>query len=80
MTPQVLRRLRKREQRPGEVSDATADVYSRQREDFVPLEEISERSRFIADTSRHPREITDEIADVVTHLFEEPRRAEPSAV
>jgi aminoglycoside phosphotransferase family enzyme/predicted kinase len=74
---EVLRRLRKREQRPGEVSDATTDVYSRQREDF---DEIPERRRFIADTSRHPQEIADEIADVVTHLFEEPQHAVASAI
>jgi aminoglycoside phosphotransferase family enzyme/predicted kinase len=76
---EVLRRLLKRERRPGEVSDATADIYVRQHADFVPLDEIPERSRFIADTSRHPQEIADEIADVVTHLLEEPQHTEASA-
>jgi hypothetical protein len=76
---EVLRRLRKRERRPGEVSDATADVYSRQREDFVPLDEIPERRRLVADTSRHPQEIANEIANVLTHLFEAPQHAEASA-
>jgi aminoglycoside phosphotransferase family enzyme/predicted kinase len=68
---EVLRRLRKRERRPAEVSDATTDVYLRQREDFVPLEEIPERRRFIADTSRHSREIAEEAVTLVKHLFEE---------
>jgi uncharacterized protein len=76
---EVLRRLLKRERRPGEVSDATADIYVRQRADFVPLDEIPERRRFIADTSHHPQEIADEIADVVTHLLEEPQHTEASA-
>jgi hypothetical protein len=77
---EVLRRLRKRDQRPGEVSDATADIYVRQRDDFVRLDEIPERRRLVADTSRHPHEIANEIADVVTHLFAEPQHAEASAV
>jgi predicted kinase len=76
---EVLRRLRKRERRPGEVSDATAEVYLRQREDFVPLDEIPARCRFIADTWRQPRDVADEIADVVTHLFEAAQHAEASA-
>jgi uncharacterized protein len=77
---EVLRRLRKRERRPGEVSDATADIYVRQRDDFVPLDEIPERRRLVANTSRHPQEIANEIAHVVTNLFEEPHHAEASAV
>src|SRR5579864_108585 len=76
---EVLGRLRKRERRPGEVSDATADIYVRQREDFVPLDEIPERLRLVADTSRHPQEIANEIADVVTHLFKEPQPVEAAA-
>ncbi len=75
---EVLRRLLKRERRPGEISDATADIYVRQHADFVPLEEIPERCRLIADTSRRPRDVADEIADVVTHLFEEPQYPEAS--
>jgi uncharacterized protein len=76
---EVLRRLRKRERRPGEVSDATAGIYVRQREDFVPLDEIPERRRLVADTSRHPQEIANEIANVVTHLFAGPQHAEARA-
>ena len=73
---EVLRRLRKRARRPGEVSDATADIYVRQHEDFVPLDEIHESCRMVADTSRHPGEIADEIAGAVKLLFEEPQNAE----
>jgi predicted kinase len=76
---EVLRRLHKRARQPGEVSDATSDVYVRQREDFVPVDEIPERSRFVADPSRHPQETAVEIADVLRHLLEEPRHAEVPA-
>jgi aminoglycoside phosphotransferase family enzyme/predicted kinase len=76
---EVLHRLRKRERQHGEVSDATADIYVRQRAYFVQLDEIPERCRLIIDTSRHPREVADQIADVVTRLFEEPQHSEASA-
>jgi len=37
---EILRRLREREKRPEEVSDANVEVYLRQRDDFAPLAEI----------------------------------------
>lgn len=46
----TLERLKKRQQRPGEVSDATVAVYLRQREEFVPLSEIPESRRIVVAT------------------------------
>lgn len=46
----TLERLNKRQRRPGEVSDAMVAVYLRQREDFVPLNEIPESMRLIVTT------------------------------
>jgi aminoglycoside phosphotransferase family enzyme/predicted kinase len=46
----ILERLKMRAQRPGEVSDATPSVYARQREEFVPLTEISDAMRIIVNT------------------------------
>jgi len=38
---EVLRRLRRRARQPEEVSDATVEVYLRQRKEFAPLNEIA---------------------------------------
>lgn len=45
-----LRRLQEREKKAGEVSDATVEVYLRQRDEFVPLSEIPDSQRMILDT------------------------------
>ena len=54
----ILERLKMRAQRPAVVSDATASVYWRQREEFVPLSEIPDSIRIIVNTESD----TDEIA------------------
>ncbi len=49
---EVLRRLRRRVKRPDEVSDATVEVYLRQREEFVPLSETGNHRHIRVNTER----------------------------
>ncbi len=49
---EVLRRLRERQNRTGEVSDATVEVYLRQRAEFPRLTEVPGRSRITVDTTQ----------------------------
>ena len=49
---EVLRRLRRRAKRPDEVSDATVEVYLRQRKEFVPLSEIANQRHIRINTER----------------------------
>jgi aminoglycoside phosphotransferase family enzyme/predicted kinase len=53
---EVLRRLNERTKRGPDASDATAEVYLRQRGEFVPLDEIQPEQRIVADTNAHPIE------------------------
>jgi predicted kinase len=46
----ILERLKIRAQRPGEVSDATPLVYSLQRDEFVPLNEIPDSMHVVVNT------------------------------
>jgi predicted kinase len=52
----TLQRLKRRQQRAGEVSDATVEVYLRQREEFTPLTEIPDSIRMIVNTENDPEE------------------------
>ncbi len=52
---EAIRRLERRASIPGEVSDATVEVYERQRAEFEPLGEIAAQNRLRIDTTR-PRE------------------------
>lgn len=61
----TLERLKKREQHPGEVSDATMAVYLRQRQEFAPLDDIPNSKRIIVDTERDPDVIADEVLDAL---------------
>jgi aminoglycoside phosphotransferase family enzyme/predicted kinase len=47
---EILERLKRRQQRPGEVSDATVSVYLRLREEFVPLSEVPDSISIVVDT------------------------------
>jgi aminoglycoside phosphotransferase family enzyme/predicted kinase len=49
---EVLRRLRHRALQPGVTSDATVEVYRRQRLEFVALDEVAAENHFVADTGR----------------------------
>jgi len=49
---ELLRRLRKRSQLSGVISDADVGIYSRQRTDFVQADEIPTENRLEADTTQ----------------------------
>ncbi len=57
----TLERLKERQQRPGEVSDATVAIYLRQREEFVPLTEMPESIRMIVNTEGDPEEAAGQV-------------------
>jgi uncharacterized protein len=49
---EIVKRLRGRALQPGVTSDATVDVYRRQRSEFVALDEVAAENHFVADTGR----------------------------
>lgn len=49
---EAVRRLRARALQPGVTSDATVEVYQRQRREFVALDEIPAQNHLVADTGR----------------------------
>lgn len=53
---EIHRRLEEREQRPGEISDATWEIYLRQRKEFAPLREIPDSGLIRVRTDRGPEE------------------------
>jgi hypothetical protein len=65
----TLERLRIRQQRPGEVSDATIAVYLRQRDEFAPLNEIPESMRIIANTEADPDQSTGEVLNSLRRVL-----------
>ncbi len=58
---EVMRRLREREHKAGEVSDATAQVYLRQLAESVPMAAIPERSHVAIDTTEAPERVAHEV-------------------
>ena len=69
----TLRRLQERQQRPGEVSDATVAVYLRQREEFAPLTEIPESKRMIVSTENDPEEGAGQVLNSLGRILLVPR-------
>ena len=65
----TLERLRKREQRSGEVSDATVAVYLRQREEFVPLTEIPDSIRMIINTGGDPEDAASQVCNYLGRIL-----------
>jgi aminoglycoside phosphotransferase family enzyme/predicted kinase len=57
----IIDRLTKRRQTPGAVSDATVEVYLRQRDEFVPLTEIPESIRLIVSAEDDPETASGEV-------------------
>jgi aminoglycoside phosphotransferase family enzyme/predicted kinase len=68
----TLERLKIRQQRPGEVSDATIAVYLRQREEFVPLSEIPDSMRIIVNTEADPDEGAGEVLNSLRRTLSVP--------
>ncbi len=69
----TFRRLQERQQRPGEVSDATVAVYLRQRKEFAPLTEIPDSSRTVLDTEGDPDEAATRVFDILRSILAAPR-------
>jgi predicted kinase len=65
----TLERLKKRQQRPGEVSDATVAIYLRQREEFVPLTEMPESIQMIVNTEGDPEETAGQVMNFLRHVL-----------
>ncbi len=68
-TDEVLRRLREREQKSGEVSDATPEIYLRQAGEFEPITELSERSHLTVDTTEDHAAIGSRLEEAVLRLL-----------
>jgi hypothetical protein len=61
---EILRRLEKRASAGNEVSDATREIYLRQRGEFMPLVEVPENSHFVVRTDAAPTEVVDQLESV----------------
>ena len=61
----TLERLKRREQMPDQVSDATLDVYLRQKAEFMPLTEIPDSMRMVVNTESDPAEAADSVISVL---------------
>jgi len=70
----VVHRLKQRQQRPDEVSDATIEVYLQQREEFVPLSEIPDPCHIKIDTES---DLEKELKAAEEFLYEPPSRRCP---
>jgi hypothetical protein len=65
---EAIRRLARRESMPGEVSDATPEVYQRQRAEFEPIREIPPQNHLRIDTTRQRECLVAEIDDALERL------------
>jgi uncharacterized protein len=65
---EIRRRLIKREKGGNNPSDATVEVYLRQRQDFVALAEIPPSSHLTVDTGRPIGEIVSEVGTALERL------------
>ena len=68
---EVLRRLRERTSKGTGPSDATEEVYLRQRFDFVPLTELSARQLLVVDTTKGTEHVLPGIEGYLSQLFDE---------
>ena len=61
---EILRRLEKRAGAENEASDATREVYLRQRSEFMPLVEVPADAHFVVKTDAAPAEVLDQLESV----------------
>lgn len=66
---EILRRLRERELRGGNVSDATVEVYLRQRTEFTPIAELPPRSHLVIDTTEGGEAIARSVEQALERLL-----------
>lgn len=76
---EVLRRLRERERRGDEASDATPEIYLRQLAEFAPMAEMPERAHVAVDTSEAPDRIALRVDEALKRLLS-PATSRPAAV
>jgi aminoglycoside phosphotransferase family enzyme/predicted kinase len=69
----TIQRLERRRQRAGEVSDATVEVYLRQRDEFAPLTEIPDSKRIILNTENDPEEVAAQVLNSLSRIVSESR-------
>ena len=65
---EAIRRLERRGSMHDEVSDATPEVYERQRAEFEPIREIPPRNHVRIDTTGGHEQLVTEIEDALAHL------------
>jgi predicted kinase len=65
---EAIRRLKQRATKEGEVSDATPEVYKRQRGEFEPIREIPPRNHLRIDTTCQRERLVAEIEEALEHL------------
>ena len=65
---EIRRRLMERQRTSNDPSDATVEVYLRQRQDFVPLSEIPATRRLNVSTARPVREIVSAVKNAMEQL------------
>jgi predicted kinase len=66
---EAIRRLERRASMHGEVSDATPEVYARQRAEYEPIREIPPRNHLRVDEStRQRKHLVTEIEEALEHL------------
>jgi len=66
---EAIRRLERRGSMHGEVSDATPEVYERQRAEFEPIGEIAPQNHVRIDTNRQREYLVTEIDDALERLL-----------
>ncbi len=65
---EILRRLKRRASRKGEVSDATPGIYLRQRREFAPIREVAPQNHLKVDTTAEPEMIAIEVEQRLARL------------
>jgi len=65
---EVLHRLLERIQRPDEVSDATWEVYLRQKAEFVPISEVHDRCHVVVESKQDSSEVAARIEALLDSL------------
>jgi len=69
---EIVRRLQRRRLRADEVSDATAQVYLRQRREYVPLREVERENYLRINTTEEPERIANEVERRLERLVAQP--------
>jgi uncharacterized protein len=66
---EIIRRLRDRERKGNEVSDATAEIYLKQRAEFMPIAELPARCHIVIDTTETRAQIASRVEQALERLL-----------